>query len=262
MAEQNNVGSFVWYDLMSSSPSDSIQFYGNIIGWGTEEFTGGGMPYTMWTGERGPLGGVMELPEEAKAAGAPPHWVGYVSVEDVDGCIAKAQELGGKVVHPGEDIPNVGRFAVIADPQGAGIAIYKSAVESPPKEGPPQNGEFSWHELATTDYEAAFRFYSELFGWKETKKMDMGNGCIYLMYGQGDVTYGGMFNKPPEMPGPPFWLYYTTVPDVKASAEQVKEAGGKILNGPMQVPGGDWIVQCLDPQGCAFALHSFAPKEG
>jgi hypothetical protein len=66
---------------------------------------------------------------------------------------------------------------------------------------------------------------------------------------------GGMFNKTPEMPAPPHWLYYVRVDDVDRVAGEVPKAGGTVLNGPMDVPGGDRIAQCMDPQGAAFAIH-------
>ena len=124
---------------------------------------------------------------------------------------------------------------------------------------PPEVGGFSWHELVTTDHEAAFAFYSEVFGWEKTEAMDMGEMGIYQMYGPptGDAfSYGGMYNKPAEMPAPPHWLYYIMVPDIHAATAKVAELGGQILNGPMEVPDGDMIAQCLDPQGAVFALHA------
>lgn len=114
---------------------------------------------------------------------------------------------------------------------------------SPEAEAEAQLKDFSWHELATSDYEAAFAFYEKLFGWKRNDAVDMGPLGTYQMYGRG------MYNKPKEMPAPPHWLLYTLVPDINEAAKTVKAAAGRVLNGPMEVPGGDWIVQCLDPQG-------------
>jgi predicted enzyme related to lactoylglutathione lyase len=126
-------------------------------------------------------------------------------------------------------------------------------------------GEVSWHELATTNHEEAFEFYTTLFGWQKTDAMDMGEMGTYQMYGpESDeaVTYGGIFNKPPDMPAPPHWLYYIRVDDIHAAVDRVKENGGQVLNGPMEVPGGDQIAQCLDPQGAAFALHASSHASG
>ena len=264
MSQAKTQERFVWYELLTSDVDAAKAFYTALIGWGTTDMSAGGQPYTMWTVSEAPVGGLMALPDEAKAAGAPPHWLGYVSTSDVDATAAETSRLGGKVLKEPTDIPDMGRFAILADPQGAVFAVYKAAQEQPADQGPPALGGFSWHELATTDYEAAFEFYSQLFGWKKTDSMDMGEGAIYQMYGAGDMPLGGMYNKPPEMPGPPAWLYYTTVGNVDESAERIKELGGQISVGPMEVPGGsgDRIVMGMDPQGAAFALHSSREQSG
>ncbi len=249
-------GRFVWYDLMTTDRQPAISFYTQLIGWGTAPWEGGPESYTLWTNRETPIGGVMDLPEDAKVAGAPPHWLAYVGVPDTEETAKKTQELGGQVLHGPVSIPKVGSFAVLADPQGAAFAVFTTEEATPAKEGPPQKGEFSWHELATTNHEAAFDFYKELFGWEKTDVSDMGEMGTYQMFGVGGVPLGGMFDKPPEMPGQPFWLFYAKVDDVQAAVDQVKQLGGQVLNGPMEVPGGDWVAQCMDPQGAAFAIHS------
>jgi len=154
------------------------------------------------------------------------------------------------------DIPEVGRFAVISDPQGAAIAIFTPKGDAPGHDGMPNVGEFSWHELTTTDHERAYAFYQKLFGWDQTDAVDMGDAGVYQMYGRGGVPLGGMWTKPADLPMPPNWLYYIRVPNADEAAERVKALGGQVLNGPMDVPGGDRIAQCMDPQGAAFAVHS------
>jgi predicted enzyme related to lactoylglutathione lyase len=251
-------GRFCWHDLMTSDPAAAEGFYKEIVGWGTDIWEGGEMPYTMFTNAGTALGGVMLLPEEAKAQGAPPNWMAYVAVPSVGETVAKAKELGGTAYVEPTEIPNVGSFAVLGDPQGAVFAVFTSKEEAPDLDKPPAQGEFSWHELATTDHESAFDFYADLFGWQKTEAMDMGEAGIYQMYGCGAFPLGGMYKKPAEMPAPPHWLHYIKVEDVNAAVEKVKELGGQVLNGPMEVPGGDFIAQCMDPQGAAFALHSTA----
>jgi len=250
-------GRFVWYDLMTTDPAAAQTFYTKLMGWGAQAWDGP-MPYTMWTNNDAPGGGYMTLPEEAKQAGAPPHWLGYIHTPNVDDTVSAAEANQGKVLVPGQDIPNVGRFAVLSDPQGAVFAVFSPSGDTPGHGGPPAVGDFSWHELNTSDYEKASSFYETLFRWKKLEAMDMGEAGIYQMFAtaDGEMPMGGMFNKPAEMPGPPFWMFYAQVDDCHTSAEQVKELGGQILNGPMEVPGGDFIVQCMDPQGAAFALHS------
>jgi predicted enzyme related to lactoylglutathione lyase len=258
MTGSGNTGNFVWYDLMTNDPAGARGFYTRLIGWGTQQWDGGGQPYTLWTNNKTPLGGVMELPEDARAAGAPPHWLSYVAVDDIKATAPRAEELGGSVLHGPVDIPNAGSFAVLADPQGAVFAIYQSDAEYSADSRSAGVGGFSWHELATSDSNGAFRFYSELFGWKPGEALDMGEAGIYQLFGSGGSPLGGMFNKPNEMPGPPMWLYYIKVKNVNDAVKRVAELGGRVINGPMEVPDGDLIAQCLDPQGALFAVHSSA----
>jgi predicted enzyme related to lactoylglutathione lyase len=255
MSETSPRGRFVWYDLMTTDPGAATEFYTKIAGWGTQQWEGSATSYTMWTNQNAPLGGVMKMMPETMDT-MPPHWIGYVAVPNVDETATQAESLGGKVLTPPMDIPEVGRFAVISDPQGAAIAIFTPASDAPGHDGPPNVGEFSWHELTTTDHQSAYDFYQKLFGWDKTGDFDMGEAGMYQMYGRGELPLGGMWTKPADMPMPPNWLYYIQVPNVDEAAERVKALGGQVLNGPMEVPGGDRIAQCLDPQGAAFAVHS------
>ncbi len=256
MSNEDARGRFIWYELLTSDPDAAMDFYTRIIGWGTQAFDGAGIPYTTWMAGETPIGGVMQLPDDAVAEGSRPNWLPYVAVPDVDQSVARATELGASTYVEPTDIAEVGRFAVIGDPQGATFAVYRPLGDIPGDDPPPKQGEFSWHELMTTDYEAAFAFYSDLFSWEKAEAMDMGEAGIYQMYGRKGVTLGGMFNKPPDVQAPPHWMLYIHVADVDALVGGIKDAGGQILNGPMDVPGGDRIAQCLDPQGAAFAIDS------
>ncbi len=141
------------------------------------------------------------------------------------------------------------------DPQGAAFSIYEPASLPQQPESDPQTGGVSWHELYTTGADAAMKFYTELFGWRPTESMDLGPMGKYHEFGRA-FPLGGMMNKPAAMAqAPPHWSFYFRVPDVHAGAERVKANGGQVLNGPMEAPGGDWIVNCMDPQGAAFSLH-------
>jgi len=256
----NDTGRLVWFDLMTSDPDAAVGFYHDVTGWNTVVWDGGGEPYTMWTVGETPIGGVMTTPAEAAAAGAPPSWLGYVGTNDVDSTARRIEQLGGSILKSATDIPTVGRFAVCADPQGAVFAIFQPEEQMPGHDGEPKLGEFSWHELVTTDADAAVSFYSELFGWTEMDRFDMGPMGIYHLYGRNGRQLGGMFTKTADMPMPPMWLEYVLVEDVNKGAETVKAGGGQVVVGPMEVPGGDFIVQCMDPQGAMFALHS-RPKK-
>jgi predicted enzyme related to lactoylglutathione lyase len=249
-------GRFLWYELMTTDVEAAKAFYTAAIGWGSQPFPGvGEMPYTLWMRGEAPVGGMMALPEEARSAGAPPHWVPYVGTPDVNGTADRARTLGATVLVEPMDIPTVGRIAVLKDPQGAVFAIYAPASE-PHAETDPAIGDVSWHELATTSNTADFKFYQNLFGWDNQQEMDMGPIGTYLMFGRGERMYGGVYNKPADMPAPPHWLLYMRVPDVNTSVPLLQRLGATLLNGPMEVPGGDLIAQFLDPQGAAFAIHS------
>jgi len=252
-----NTGRFVWYELLTSDPKGAIAFYTEVMGWKTQAWEQG--DYTMWVGSQGPLGGVTPLPEQAKQMGAPPFWQANIEVANVDETVAKVKQLGGQVYHT-EDVPTVGRFAVIADPQGAVIAVFtpQGKMESHDTSKP---GEFQWHELYTTDHEAAFKFYQAIAGWERLGEFDMGPGMgTYVLWGRGGKQLGGMMTKPKDMKTPdgrevpPSWMYYVTTDDLDAALARAKARGATVLNGPMEVPGKQRIVQLMDPQGAAFAL--------
>jgi predicted enzyme related to lactoylglutathione lyase len=250
-------GRFVWYELSTTDPAAAIAFYSDVAGWTTQKFEGA--DYTMWVGSQGPLGGVMLLNEEAKKMGAPPNWMANLEVADVDAAIETLRARGGQVYVPPQDVPDIGRFAIVADPQGAAIALFKPAKEMTSHDTS-KAGEFAWHELMTTDLEAALRFYSEIVGWEKVSEMDMGEMGKYVLFGREGKMLGGMMTKPKEMPGPSAWLYYIRVTDLDAALERAKAKDARLLNGPMDVPGGERIAQLMDPQGAAFALVSMPPK--
>lgn len=254
-------GRFVWHELMVSDTKAAIAFYSEVIGWKTEAFgpPKDGDQYNMWVGGQGPLGGVMTLPAEAKAMGVPSHWMGHVEVADVDESVAQVKSLGGKVLHGPMDIDTVGRFAVIADPQGASLSLFKP-TNSMAAHDPTKHGEFSWNELYANDAKAALGFYGKLFGWTTLQEMDMGEKGTYYIYGKGETRYGGVMAKTPDMPFPPSWVYYIHVDDVDSAVDRAKRLGGKTMFDPMQVPDGSRIAQLTDPQGTWFALHAAGKK--
>jgi len=250
-------GQFIWYELTTSDVAAAQTFYPTFTGWATQPF---GDDYTMWTTGGLPFAGLFRLTDEMRQQGVPPNWMPYVESSDVDETAVKAASLGGRVLHGPRDIPGVGRYAVIEDPQGAVFGAYKSANRSIAWDGTPVVGRFSWHELMTTDYVEAFEFYRALFGWEKTGEMDMGGGEMYLMFGRGDKMYGGMFNRPPEMAGMhPFWLVYVHVEDVARAVATAIKAGATIQRPQMDIPGGS-IAILGDPQGAGFAVHHVTPQ--
>jgi uncharacterized protein len=255
VATSTLLGRPVWYELMTTDMKGAESFYKNVVGWSTSPSEGAGQPYTMFNRSANQsVGGVMTKPTEVKA---PPFWAMYIGVPKLEEAAAHIKRLGGKAHTEVVSIPDVGRLQMMMDPQGAAFYIIEPSSSERRPEGAPEVGDASWHELMTTDWRAAMKFYEQVFGWKPSQTMDMGEMGTYQMFDRPHGMIGGMMNKPPEMANvPPNWQIYFRVPDVHAAAERIKANGGKILNGPMEVPGGDWVVNALDPQGAAFGLHA------
>jgi predicted enzyme related to lactoylglutathione lyase len=259
MTNPSLLGSFLWCELMTTDTTAAGGFYKKVVGWKTKPWPHDAS-YTTFTTGAGPVAGMMILPAEAKQMGAPPNWMMYVGTPSVDDTAMRVAQLGGRVIKQPDNIPDGGRFAVVADPQGAVFGLFTPKAGQPtPAQREPATGDFSWYELYTTDLAAAWTFYSTLFGWEKTTAMDMGEMGVYQMFrrGEGVPGAGGMMKAPPGQPAA--WLPYAMVPDAKAAAERAIASGGKIVNGPMEVPGGDWIAQGQDPQGAMFAVHSRKP---
>jgi predicted enzyme related to lactoylglutathione lyase len=242
-------GRFVWHELLTNDTAAAAAFYPKVLPWRTQASS---MPgYTIWMAGQSQVAGLMGLP--AEAGGTPPHWLVYIGTPSVDATCSQAQALGARVHKPPSDIPNVGRFAVLTDPQGATFAVFTPIAGAPPPTQPTVGG-FSWHELATTDVAGALRFYGTLFGWTKGPGHDMGGMGIYQLFGYDGNQVGGMVNV--QSPStPPSWLSYAHVADVNRAVAGAKSGGGRLLHGPMEVPGGSWIALFLDPQGGAFAAQ-------
>jgi predicted enzyme related to lactoylglutathione lyase len=253
-------GRYVWYELLTTDPEGAKAFYSKVVGWVPQDMPMPGMTYTLLTvdgqGQAGLMGFQPHMP-----AGIPPNWTGYVAVDDCDAAVEKASALGGSLMNGPMDIPNVGRFAIIADPSGGVLAIMKPTPPEPPGPPPPPHtpGTTGWHELYGADPATGFDFYGDLFGWKKDGEMDMGPMGKYQLFRNQDGQVGGMMRRPEAVPVS-CWLYYFWVDEIDAAAARVTESGGAILMGPMQVPTGDWVLQGKDPQGAVFAL--LGPKKG
>jgi predicted enzyme related to lactoylglutathione lyase len=246
-------GRFVWYELITTETEAAKSFYANVVGWDTGEVSMPGTTYTLFSVGDTSVSGLLKLPNEASNLGVKPHWIGYVGVDDVDATNKRIKQLGGAVHVPPSDIPNVGRFSIIADPQMATLGLLERL--QPGQERPIESntlGCVGWHELLTVDWQKALAFYGELFGWQKAEA-NVGSLGAYQRFSAGGQPIGGMVTKPGKVPVP-FWLYYFNIDDIDAAARRVKAGGGQILDGPVEVPYGSWIVHCTDPQGAIFAL--------
>ncbi|OYV01612.1 MAG: glyoxalase [Burkholderiales bacterium PBB5] len=247
-------GQFVWYELMTSDLDAAEAFYAPLMGWCLQDAGMPGFRYSIAGTAHGGIGGLMALDDVSRSQGIAPCWTGYVGVDDVDASARHLVEAGGAVHKAPDDIPGVGRFAVVADPQGAVFVLFKgSGSDEPPAVPPGTTGQVGWHELMAADGAAAFDFYAGQFGWRRTDAVDMGPLGTYQLWAGAGTTAGGMMTKPAEMPTA-CWQYYFNVAGIDAAVAQVAAGGGRVLMGPHQVPGGSWIANCLDPQGAAFSL--------
>jgi predicted enzyme related to lactoylglutathione lyase len=247
-------GRFAWYDLVTTDTGAAKAFYTKVMGWGALDASLAGRTYTLFTSGKVVVCGLIDLSEDARKMGGEPSWLGYVAVDDVDATAERVTYLGGAVYVPPTDIPNVSRFSTFADPQTGRLALLKWL--NPGHEQPVELGglgRVGWHELLAADLEKALAFYGELFGWQKADA-DIGDMGTYQRFSAGGQTIGGILTKPPMIPTP-YWIYYFNIRDLDAAVQRVKTGGGQILDGPIEVADGSWIVRCIDPQGAIFALQ-------
>ena len=247
-------GRFTWHELMTSDPNAAGKFYGELFGWKTQEMDmGPGGKYTLFLKQEDRVGGMMKAP----MPGMPSFWLTYVGVEDVDASVKQINELGGKTVAPPTTVPDMLRFAVVQDPQGAHFGILRgvAAMADDTPKIPTGPGTFTWDELHTSDKQAAAKFYGKVFGW--TGKVGEGDPMEYWHWMHGGKDIGGMMKL--QMPNvPPNWLAYIAVADVAASTKRARDLGGKVLMEPMDIPKTGVFSVLQDPTGAAFALFKSA----
>ena len=243
------VGKFVWHEQVSGDPKQARDFYGRLFGWGVEEMPApDGTPYAMIAANGQTHGGYGQAMEGAP----PPHWLSHVRIENLDQTIDKAKAAGGKVAAGPFDMGEVGRMAILQDPQGAFISAYEPASEQPPAEGV-----FVWDELGTTDVDGAQRFYEAVFGWTGVDPgPDFGG---YRIFNRGDTGVAGfMANPDPSIP--PHWQPYVAVEDVDGTAAKAKDLGGIVVAEPMDIPTVGRFAIIQDPQGAVFGILKPLPQ--
>jgi uncharacterized protein len=251
---------FAWYELLTTDLPAAQSFYGKVIGWDVQDASTPQFAYRLFRAGDAPVAGLMELPLAGRKKGAMPRWVGYIAVRNVDGAVDRLKTLGGAVYVPPTD-SNIGRIAVVTDPQTATFALVgglKYAATPASDAGTP--GRVGWHELLAGQSKTAFDFYSALFGWEEAHA-DGEMVDSYRLFAAGGHILGGMFTKFAATPVP-FWLYYFEVPDLDTAMDQVKAGGGRIAQGPINLVAGSWAARCIDPQGAMFALLGRRDRAG
>ena len=243
---------FVWHDLMTPDPDAAVAFYTALFGWTTEVMDMGEMgDYTMFVNGGAQHAGVVHLDADA---GHPPHWIGYLAVDDVNGAAAKTGARGGRVLVEPFDIPGVGRTAVLADPTGAVFSPFRGsdAGEMPPSG--PQAGAFAWHELMTPNPDAARPYYTDLTGWR-TSTMDMGEAGPYGLFHRGEDPVAGLVGLPSD-DVPAHWVAYIGVADLDEAAARAENLGGRLLVQPTRFdePANVYFALAADPTGASFGL--------
>jgi uncharacterized protein len=247
-------GGFVWYELMTTDTDAAGRFYADVVGWTVGEFDNQPAGYRIFSAGEAAIGGLLTLPAAAAEEGMRPGWFGYIGVDDVDAVLADITSTGGAICMPPTDIPDVGRLALVADPQGAFFYVMRGASgEASSSFDPGAIGHCAWNELATSDPSGAIDFYTCLFSWAKGETMSMGEAGDYQLIDHAGVSIGAI------MPGrdaahPSAWGFYFKVGDVAAAAQRAAAGGGTILHGPSEVPGGDRIIIGADPQGAIFSL--------
>ena len=249
----NPHGSFIWYELITPDADAAGAFYADVVGWAVAPF-GGGLPmdYRILSAGDAPVGGVMALP--VGLGGPSPGWYGYVGVDDVDASVAEIVAAGGRLYMPAQDLPDVGRIAMVADAQGAAFYVMRGARdEASGSFAPGETGHCSWNELSTADPEAAIAFYGARFGWTSTSSMPMGDVGGYHFLDHGATQIGAIMGIPRAGP-PPRWNFYFEIGDIDAAGARLTAGGGKIHHGPAPIPGDRFILHATDPHGLFFGL--------
>lgn len=251
------LGSWIWYELMTKDAAGAKAFYEATVGW---TIAPGAEPPLFYghiaRADGRAIGGVLPLSEDMLAQGAHPMWVGYIGTDDLDATLAQVVARGGRALMPRMDIDE-GSFAMVMDPWGASFYLMQPnpGPDAPPSVAfsPTEAQSVGWNELYTGDFDAALAFYTEIFGWEPAGSMDMGNFGTYQFLAHQGVTFGAMMPKPPHVPVGG-WNHYIRAADFDAAHRAAIAGGANVLHGPVEVPGGDWIINAMDPQGAAFAI--------
>lgn len=256
-----DTGGFIWYELMTTDAAGAKSFYDPVVGWsiGTDQVAPG-VDYRMISrSDGGMAGGLLQLTAEMQEGGGRPIWLGYLHTADVDAKIEEIKADGGGVMMDAWDQPGVGRLAMVTGPEGAVFYL----MDPIPPEGDPnaksdvfsvdQPQHVRWNELWSGDPAKSVDFYQRRFGWVQEGDMDMGAMGKYQFVQHQGVMIGAIMPRMPDVPAS-MWNFYIGVDDIDRAAEAVKSGGGQVVNGPMEIPGGEYALNGVDPQGALFGL--------
>ncbi len=242
--------SFIWYELLTSDVEAATLFYGEVVGW-TPKAHGAVPGYFQFAAGPTDIGGMMAMPREAGISR--PVWLGYIHVPDVDAGVAAMQRDGAAVCVPPTDIPGVGRFAMVRDPQGVATYIMSPSMEGTSQSFAARTGHCQWNELVTTDPAAAAEFYIRHFGWSRGDVISMGPIGDYQFLLAGEQRLGAVMKRT-QQGAPPLWRFYFGVDDIDRGVRAIVQGGGRLVGEPQQVPGGGYAAVAIDPQGAEFGI--------
>ena len=246
-------GTPIWFELSATDQNAAQAFYEAVAGWHVAPSP---MPehggYRIAEADGTPVAGIRQ---SMPATPDFPGWAVYLATRDVDALAARVTDLGGHVRFGPVDIPHVGRFALVSDPQGVVFAVMRPANPGESRAFGPVPlgtertlGHGVWVELATPDPEAALAFYGALFGWEKLGAMPMGGMGEYAFIGRGDLRPGAVMSSA-TTGAPARWNWYIHVADIDAALATVRETGGTVLQGPDPIPGGSHAANIADPAG-------------
>jgi uncharacterized protein len=258
-----STGSFIWYELMTTDPDSAAAFYGAVIGWkiaAPATSMPDGKDYRMIVrSDGGSAGGMLKLSEEMLKQGARPVWLGYLHVVDVDAAVKGIEASGGRTLMPRMDLP-VGSIAMVADPMGTPFYVMRPI---PPPGMPDAKSDVfdtraeqrvRWNELESPNLALAKVFYTRHFNFQFNEAMPMGATGDYCFADHDGVRIGAIMQQRPGHGPLATWLFYFGVRSIASTKLAIEVNGGRVLNGPHQVPGGDWILVATDPAGAAFGV--------
>jgi len=264
---ENKHGDFVWYELQTPDLDAAKQFYGPLLGW--QFVVSSSEPPLYETclsqdaqdNESHEVGGILKLTPDMVEGGCRPAWLGYIEVDNLDDACTQLKAADGQILMPVKTIANVGDICVVSDPQG--VPFYLICSNDPKNSlafahDRPRVGHCAWNELITSDKEAAWQFYQSQFGWTLDSTMDMGDMGTYDF-----IRHRNMIGAMMTLPDPshqPFWNFYFRVPEIDQAVEYINNHGGQILQPPIEIPGGEYVISALDPQGANFQLVGVRQK--
>ena len=244
------IGAPCWIDLYTSDPDGSRAFYGELLGWTSEqageEFGG----YISFSKDGQPVAGAMR---NDGSTGMPDVWSVYLATDDIRKTVETAESNGGRVHIPVMEVADLGTMAMVSDAGGAAIGMWQPGTFNGftvlVEPGTP-----SWFELLTRDYDASVAFYRDVFRW-DTHTMSDTAELRYTTFGQGDTMHAGIMDATAFLPEgvPAHWSVYLGVADTDDALARIVELGGAIVDPATDTPYGR-LATASDPTGARFKL--------